>query len=238
MWNEALRHHADNPSINTPRSLRRLRRWSLALLCNLRGSDYSLCKRLLDVTVSLLLLVGLLPLFAIVAVLIKLTDRGPVLFWQTRVGRWGREFAFPKFRSMVPDAERRLKELLSQNDHPDGVVFKMKTDPRMTWIGRIIRRTSIDELPQLWCVLKGEMSLVGPRPPVPREVAQYQLADRRRLDVPPGLTCLWQVSGRSLLPFPKQVELDLEYIENRSLWLDLKLLLRTIPAVVFGEGAF
>lgn len=195
-------------------------------------------KRGVDVAVAAALLVGLLPLFALVAVLIKLTDGGPVLFWQTRVGRWGREFPFPKFRSMVPNAERLLPAVLAHNHHATGVTFKAKNDPRLTWIGRIIRRFSVDELPQLWCVLAGDMTLVGPRPAVPREVAQYTLHDRRRLDVTPGLTCFWQVRGRGDLPFDRQVELDIEYIERQSLFLDLKLLFLTVPAVVTGRGAY
>jgi lipopolysaccharide/colanic/teichoic acid biosynthesis glycosyltransferase len=195
-------------------------------------------KRLLDILGALFFLAALSPLFLIVAVLIKLTDGGPVLFWQTRVGRWGREFPFPKFRSMVVNAEALKDTLLSQNVHKEGVTFKMKKDPRVTWIGGIIRKLSIDELPQLWCVLKGDMSLVGPRPPVPREVAQYSLADRRRLDVTPGLTCIWQVSGRGDIPFPQQVELDVQYIQSQSFWLDIKLLLKTIPAVLLGKGAY
>jgi lipopolysaccharide/colanic/teichoic acid biosynthesis glycosyltransferase len=194
-------------------------------------------KRALDLAVALVLLLLLSPLLLFAAVLIKLTDGGPVLFWQTRVGLWGREFAFPKFRSMVPDAEQRMETLLAHNDHKIGVTFKMRNDPRLTWVGRIIRKMSIDELPQLWCVLRGEMALVGPRPPMPREVAQYSLAQRRRLDVTPGLTCIWQVSGRSNIPFPRQVELDVQYIESQSLWLDLKILLKTIPAVLLGRGA-
>jgi lipopolysaccharide/colanic/teichoic acid biosynthesis glycosyltransferase len=197
-----------------------------------------LVKRALDIVVAATLLVLLAPLLAVVALIIKLTDGGPVLFWQTRVGRWGREFAFPKFRSMVPNAAALQDQLLAENDHRVGVTFKMRNDPRMTRIGRVIRKLSIDELPQLWCVLKGEMTLVGPRPPVPREVEQYSLADRRRLDATPGLTCIWQVSGRSNIPFPRQVELDVQYIESQSLWLDFKLLLRTIPAVLLGRGAF
>lgn len=199
----------------------------------------TLVKRAIDICVSGAALVVLLPLFAVVALLIKLTDRGPVLFWQTRVGRWGREFPFPKFRSMIVNAPALTDVIKEQNIHgPDGVTLKIKKDPRVTWIGRIIRKLSIDELPQLWCVLKGQMSLVGPRPPLPKEVARYSLRDRRRLDVTPGLTCIWQVSGRSDIAFKRQVELDVQYIESQSLWLDLKLLLLTVPAVLSGKGAY
>jgi lipopolysaccharide/colanic/teichoic acid biosynthesis glycosyltransferase len=214
-----------------------LRYWVLVLAYHFRF-DYLSLKRLIDIAGAALLLVLLLPLFVVVAVLIKLSNGGPILFWQTRVGRWGRTFSMPKFRSMVPDAEQLLPALLQQNDHKDGVVFKMKTDPRVTWLGRLLRRFSIDELPQLWCVLQGTMSLVGPRPPVPQEVVHYSLRDRRRLDVRPGLTCIWQVSGRSLIPFSRQVEMDLEYVENQSLRLDLELLLRTIPTILFPKGAY
>lgn len=195
-------------------------------------------KRFLDVLVSLVLLVLLAPLFLVVAALIKVTDGGPILFWQTRVGYWGRKFRFPKFRSMVPNAEQLLPQVMALNHHKNGVTFKAKDDPRLTWIGRIIRRTSIDELPQLWCVLKGEMTLVGPRPAVPLEVAKYTIEDRRRLDVKPGLTCLWQINGRGNIPFDRQVELDLDYIEQQSLLLDLKILVLTVPAVVTGRGAY
>lgn len=139
---------------------------------------------------------------------------------------------------MVANAEELKARLLQQNDHDDSVTFKMKNDPRITWIGRFIRRGSIDELPQLWCVLKGEMSLVGPRPPVPAEVEQYTIADRRRLEAIPGLTCFWQVMGRGEIPFDQQVELDARYIESQSIWLDIKLLFMTIPAVLFGKGAY
>ena len=172
------------------------------------------------------------------AILIKLTDHGPVLFWQTRVGKWGRVFSFPKFRSMVVNAEALQQQIMSANQHGDGITFKIKRDPRITWIGRILRKTSIDELPQLWCVLRGDMSLVGPRPALEKEVARYTLDDRRRLDAIPGLTCTWQVSGRSEIPFPQQVKLDAEYIEKQSLREDFKLLLRTIPAVISGRGAY
>lgn len=188
--------------------------------------------------VSALLLIGLFPLFIVLGILIKATDRGPVLFWQTRVGQWGREFPFPKFRSMVVNAEQLKNSLLAKSHHGESITFKLKDDPRMTWIGRFIRKTSVDELPQLWCVFKGDMSLVGPRPQLPQEVAQYRLSDRRRLDVVPGLTCLWQVSGRGDIPFQQQLELDLQYIESQSLWFDIALLLKTVPAVLFGRGAY
>lgn len=195
-------------------------------------------KRSIDVIASVLGMLVLSPLFLLVALAIKLTDRGPVLYWQTRVGQWGREFPFPKFRSMVMNADAMKDQLLDQSAHGDSVTFKMKKDPRVTWIGRIIRKLSIDELPQLWCVAKGDMSLVGPRPPVTREVELYTLSDRRRLDVLPGLTCIWQVKGRGDIPFPEQVQMDVDYIESQSFWLDLKILFLTVPAVLTGKGAY
>lgn len=195
-------------------------------------------KRVLDVLGALTGLAALSPLMVLVACCVKLQDGGPVLYWQTRVGLHGREFAFPKFRSMVVGADRIQDQLLGQGDHGGSVTFKMKRDPRVTPVGRVIRKLSLDELPQLWCVLAGRMSLVGPRPPLPREVAEYSLADRRRLDVLPGLTCIWQVGGRGDIPFEEQVRLDVEYIESQSLRLDVKLLLKTIPAVLIGKGAY
>jgi lipopolysaccharide/colanic/teichoic acid biosynthesis glycosyltransferase len=195
-------------------------------------------KRAMDLGGALILGVLLSPLLAVVALAIKLNDGGAVLFWQTRVGRRGREFSFPKFRSMVVGADKLRQKLLVFNEHDCGITFKIKKDPRITWIGRIIRKLSIDELPQLWCIVKGDMTLVGPRPPLPGEVTYYTVADYRRLEVAPGLTCIWQVSGRGDLPFPQQVAMDVEYIENRSLWLDLKLLALTVPAVLWGKGAY
>jgi len=199
---------------------------------------YLVAKRVTDVVVSATLIVALTPLFTLIAVLIKLTSTGPVIFAQWRIGKNGRPFRFYKFRSMVLDAENRKTSLLSQNDHTNSVTFKMRRDPRITWIGRIIRKGSIDELPQLWNVLEGEMTLVGPRPAVPAEVAQYTDYHRARLPVTPGLTCLWQVSGRGDLPFDRQVELDIEYIRRRSYWFDLILLARTVPTVLTGRGAY
>jgi lipopolysaccharide/colanic/teichoic acid biosynthesis glycosyltransferase len=195
-------------------------------------------KRLIDVAGAALFLVLLSPLFLLIAVLIKLESHGPVLFPQIRIGKWGRPFTMYKFRSMCADAEHRKKELLGQNEMHGGVIFKMKCDPRVTRIGKIIRRGSLDELPQLWNVLKGDMSLVGPRPPVSAEVSRYSLGERRRLDVKPGITCIWQVSGRSELPFQQQVELDVAYIESQTMFGDFKLLLKTVPAVLLGRGAY
>lgn len=195
-------------------------------------------KRFLDILLSLTALLLLSPLFAVLALLIKLTSPGPVFFVQIRVGEYGRNFCFFKFRSMYIDAEKRKAELLDRNQSADGVIFKMKDDPRITPIGRILRRTSMDELPQFLNVLFGDMSLVGPRPPLPSEVKQYSLEARKRLNVRPGLTCLWQVSGRSDIPFKEQVKLDKEYIHSRSLKSDLRILLRTIPAILSGKGAY
>jgi lipopolysaccharide/colanic/teichoic acid biosynthesis glycosyltransferase len=191
-----------------------------------------------DVVFSSTLLILISPLFAVVCLLIKLTDGGSIFFRQQRVGLDGIAFWFYKFRSMVPDAEARKVELTSLNKHQNSITFKMNRDPRVTWIGRILRKTSIDELPQLWNVLKGEMSLVGPRPAVIPEVQKYNSHQRRRLAVVPGLTCIWQVSGRADLDFQQQVDLDIKYIRDRSLWLDLRLMLMTIPAVLSGKGAY
>ena len=194
-------------------------------------------KRGLDISISALALLLLSPLFLAIAVAIILSDGGPVLFWQQRVGLYGEPFRFPKFRSMVVDAEARKSDLLACNRHGQGVTFKMLNDPRVTRIGAVLRRFSLDELPQLWCVLRGEMSLVGPRPAVPEEVEQYAAHHRNRLHTLPGLTCIWQVSGRSEIPFEQQVQLDQEYIQRRNFWMDVSLLAKTIPAVLGGRGA-
>ena len=227
-----------NPAQFDPQRRRRLaRRRYLLWQALTRGQ--SLGKRLLDLVVVVPALLALMPLFLLVGVLIRSTDGGPMLYWQRRVGLSGREFDFPKFRSMGVNSDEVRRKLEALNQHgAQGVTFKMKRDPRITWIGRIIRRFSIDELPQLWCVLKGDMTLVGPRPPLPSEVARYTLADRERLCVVPGLTCIWQVSGRSDVPFDRQVVMDVAYIHQRSLLTDLALLLRTVPAVVLGKGAY
>jgi lipopolysaccharide/colanic/teichoic acid biosynthesis glycosyltransferase len=202
-------------------------------------------KRVLDVTAAGAVLVVLAPLLLVVAWMVR-RDGGPVFFRQIRVGNGGREFGMLKFRSMVVNAEARLAELMALNEKQDGVTFKMKNDPRITRVGRFIRRTSIDELPQMINVLRGEMSLVGPRPPLPREVALYSVEDRRRLLATPGVTCLWQVGeregklfeigDRNQIEFPEQVELDVRYIESQSVWKDLLILLKTVPAVLLGKG--
>jgi len=202
------------------------------------GYGYQLLKRAMDCIGAGIGLLLLSPLFAVMAVLIKLESAGPVLFSQTRIGKDGVEFRCWKFRSMFQDAEQRKQELMQQNEMAGGVTFKMKHDPRVTRVGRFIRKASIDELPQLWNVFNGDMSLVGPRPPVPQEVALYTAHERQRLAVKPGITCIWQVSGRSDIPFNEQVLLDIEYIRSQSLWLDISLLLRTIPAVLLARGSY
>jgi len=194
-------------------------------------------KRVLDISVSGIALLLLSPLFLLIAGLIKLEDRGPVFFTQIRVGRFGREFKMFKFRSMCLDAEQRLKDLLAKNHHSQGVTFKLKNDPRITRVGRWLRKFSLDELPQFYNVFRGDMSVVGPRPPVPREVALYSQADRRRLAVKPGITCIWQISGRAEIDFSGQVQLDVDYIETQGISTDFRIMLKTVPAVVSGRGA-
>ena len=201
-----------------------------------RGSY--LFKTVVDVTCASLGILVLSPVFLVCAAVIRLESPGPVIFKQKRIGRDGRPFNFYKFRSMYIDAEQRRQELLKANESKDGVIFKMQKDPRVTRFGRFIRKYSIDELPQLFNVVVGDMSLVGPRPPLPSEVAEYTLEDRKRLTVKPGITCIWQVSGRSDIPFRQQVALDKEYIMSRSLWRDLWILLKTVPAVLTGKGAY
>lgn len=199
---------------------------------------YLALKRAMDVAGGLLGILCALPVLVLIGLLIKLEDpKGGVFFRQTRVGKNGREFQMFKFRSMVSDAEKRLADLIKQNEI-EGHMFKMKNDPRITRVGRVIRKMSLDELPQLWNVVKGDMSLVGPRPPLPREVKDYTVYHRQRLQVTPGCTGLWQVSGRNSLTFEQMVELDLTYIRNRSLWLDLKLIVLTVREVVASKSAF
>ncbi|MCL1049539.1 WecB/TagA/CpsF family glycosyltransferase [Shewanella abyssi] len=195
-------------------------------------------KRTLDISVSASLLTLLMPLFVLISLLIRIESPGAVLFCQARAGRNNQPFTMWKFRSMYQDAEQRLAMMKTDNEMQGGVLFKIKRDPRISWIGKFIRKASIDELPQLWNVLQGDMSLVGPRPALLSEVKQYSQHDRNRLMVKPGITCIWQVSGRSNIPFDKQVELDIDYIYQQSIAADIWLLLKTIPAVLFARGAY
>jgi lipopolysaccharide/colanic/teichoic acid biosynthesis glycosyltransferase len=192
-------------------------------------------KRLLDVTTASASLVLLAPLFALIAVCVKLSGPGPVFFGQSRAGLGGRPFRMYKFRSMVYDAEQRRHALVSRNEQ-DGPAFKIRNDPRVTRVGRFLRVTSLDELPQLWNVLRGEMSLVGPRPLPVTEQEASQPWHRRRLDVTPGLTCIWQVRGRSQVSFNDWMRMDLQYLATRSLVQDFRLLLQTLPALVLRRG--
>jgi len=201
------------------------------------GRTALVVKRAMDIAGAIIGLVLGAPALAVIALAIRIDSAGPTLFAQTRVGQGGTAFRMLKFRSMRAGSEEELEKLRSLNES-DGPTFKMRDDPRVTRVGRVLRRHSLDELPQLWNVLRGEMSLVGPRPPIPDEVAEYQDWHLRRLEVRPGLTGLWQVSGRSLLSFDEQVLLDIHYVENWSLWLDLQILLRTLPQVALADGAF
>jgi len=192
-------------------------------------------KRLFDIVFSFIALIILAPIFAIVAIMIKATSKGPVFFKQERGGLNGRKFMLYKFRTMVVDAEAKLKDVLAYNEM-DGPVFKLTNDPRLTKVGKFLRKFSVDELPQLWNVLKEDMSIVGPRPPIPAEIDKYANWQRRRLSMMPGITCLWQVKGRNNIDFEAWMRFDLEYIDNWSLWLDCKIILQTIPVVLFGIG--
>ena len=197
-----------------------------------------IAKRIVDIMGATAGIVALGPLLLGTAAAIRLESPGPVFFRQVRVGKRGKPFVMYKFRSMFMDAEERLAELMRSNESKDGVIFKMRADPRITRVGRVIRRLSIDELPQLLNVLRGEMSIVGPRPALPAEVAQYDPMARKRLQAKPGLTCLWQISGRSNLAFNEQIDLDLRYLQKKSLGKDIEIIARTVPAVISGKGAY
>jgi len=197
-----------------------------------------LAKRFFDMFVSGIILLVLSPFLLAVILWIRLDSQGAVLFPQPRVGKGGKLFTMWKFRSMYIDAEKRKAALMRNNEMKGGVLFKMKGDPRITPVGRFIRKFSIDELPQIWNVFIGDMSLVGPRPPLPSEVVEYTSYQRRRLEVTPGITCVWQISGRSDIPFVQQVEMDLAYIASQSFWNDIALLVKTIPAVLTARGAY
>lgn len=247
VWRECRGQRKAAPLAQLPRSLRssRLDRLRTRISAASRRGLWrhssritDVVKRLIDIGTAAALLLLLAPLFLFVAVAIRLESPGAVFFRQVRVGRHGQTFTMWKFRSMYIDAEQRKATLEQDNEMQGGVLFKMKQDPRITRVGRVIRRLSIDELPQLWNVLSGDMSLVGPRPALPVEVGQYSLDDRGRLDTKPGITCTWQVTGRSNIPFEEQVMLDIEYIREQSVKNDLKLLVKTVPAVISGHGAY
>ena len=216
------------------RLLIRLKAWWWSIRCNLQR----ITKRIIDMTGAILGLLALSPLLIPVIIIVKASSPGPLFYSQIRVGHRGKLFRMWKFRSMYIDADARKAALLEQNESAAGVIFKMKKDPRITPIGRFIRRLSVDELPQLYNVLIGEMSLVGPRPALESEVAQYPVLARARLEAIPGLTGLWQISGRSDLPFDKQVLLDTVYVNHQSAINDIKLIAKTIPAIVSGKGAY
>ena len=198
---------------------------------------YIALKRVTDFMVALFLLALFLPIIPIVTILIKLDSHGPILFKQKRIGKNGKEFNFYKFRSMVTGAETVIGALRPLSG-VDGPVFKIKDDPRITHVGRFLRRSSLDELPQLINVLRGDMSIVGPRPNLPSEVSQYLPWQKRRLDVTPGITCFWQIAGRSHIGFQEWMRLDLEYVRKRSYITDLKIMLKTVPAVIARKGAY
>ena len=223
-----------NEQFKSPRNIQRLRVQLIVWV--LRNKVLGNLKRMSDLVLGSVALILLSPVMAITALLIKLDSPGPVIFRQERVGAFGRPFTCYKFRSMTVDAEARKVDLLALNE-ADAVVFKMANDPRVTRVGRIIRKYSIDELPQFWKVLRGDMSLVGPRPPVPYEVSQYDFYQLGRLGAVPGITGLQQVSGRSDLAFKRWVELDLQYIAEQSFWKDIEILLKTLPAVILARGA-
>ncbi|NUQ73229.1 MAG: sugar transferase [Polyangiaceae bacterium] len=237
-WNAKLERLP--PAMRSPlaRTAARARRMRLRALLGLRSVGPA-ARRAIDIAASLIALILLSPVFLVAAIAIKATSRGPILFKQERVGQWGRRFAMLKLRTMVTNAEAKKTELQAAvNGALDGVRFKIKNDPRITPVGRILRKFSIDELPQLWNVLVGDMTLIGPRPPVWREVALYDPRALRRLEVKPGLTCLWQISGRSDLSFEQQVDLDIQYIDKTQPVDEVKILVRTIPAVLSGKGAY
>lgn len=198
---------------------------------------YEFFKRATDLVVASLLILLFIPIIPVVIILIKLDSPGPILFKQRRIGKNGKSFDFYKFRSMVNGAENVI-DALRPLSGVDGPVFKIKEDPRVTAVGRFLRRSSLDELPQLINVLRGEMSIVGPRPNLPSEVSQYQPWQRKRLEVTPGITCFWQIAGRSHIGFQEWMRLDLEYVRKRSYLTDLKIMLKTVPAVIARKGAY
>ena len=198
---------------------------------------YIFWKRVFDFTVAIILLGVTFPLWVVIAISIKITSPGPIFFGQERIGKYGKKFKLYKFRSMVNNAEK-LQEDFEHLNEMDGPAFKIRNDPRKTITGRFLRKTSLDELPQLLNVLKGDISLVGPRPAIEKEVLQYHPWERKRLSVAQGITCIWQISGRNTIKFDEWMKLDVMYIENRTMALDFKILLKTIPAILLKKGAY
>ncbi len=225
------------PTVTSRVSLEFLESLPLLTFSTAPDQDMALiAKRVMDFVCAAVALVVLFPVLTFIGLAVKLTSVGPILYRQTRCGLYGRRFQLIKFRTMIKGAEDKLWEIKHLNEM-DGPVFKMRNDPRVTPLGKFLRKSSLDELPQLWNVIKGEMSIVGPRAPVPEEVRYYEVKQRRRLSVKPGITCLWQVSGRNDIDFHRWMEMDLQYIDRWSLWLDLLIMLKTIPAVFTGRGA-
>ncbi len=222
---------------SSSRIMLRLRYYIKVALWNTVVAGSKILKRVLDICGGLGGLLAFSPIFAATALVIKLEDGGTIFFAQQRVGKDGKIFSMYKFRSMIPDADK-VKDQLMEQDESKGVTFKIRKDPRITRVGAVIRKLSIDEFPQFYNVLIGDMSLVGPRPAVPREVKEYTLEERERLRIKPGITCFWQIGGRSDLTFEQQVALDVEYIESRSFFNDLAILVKTVPAVLLGKGAY
>ncbi|MCM1254222.1 MAG: sugar transferase [Clostridium sp.] len=202
-----------------------------------KSSVYKMIKRLMDITLSAAALLVLSPVFLVTALAIRLEDNGPAIFVQERAGKDMRPFKIYKFRSMYVNAEAQMKEMMQHNEQT-GHAFKMKNDPRVTKVGKVIRKLSIDELPQLVNIIKGDMSIVGPRPILTSQMEECSQYERQRLIVQPGLTCYWQIGGRANIKWKEWVELDLDYIEDMSLWTDIKMIVRTIPAVVDSRGAY
>ncbi len=198
---------------------------------------YAAAKRLVDIIGAVILLTLLAPFFVIIAIAVAATSPGPIFYKSTRIGLCGQRFAFIKFRSMRVDADKVLEDLKAKNEK-DGPIFKIKNDPRITPVGRFLRKFSLDELPQFISVLTGEMSLVGPRPPIPAEVEQYDAQTLERLTIKPGITCYWQIMGRSNLTFDEWMELDRRYIQEMSFWTDISIMLKTPAAVLRGDGAY
>ena len=235
--------YASPPAVAEEESAPRRLLASIAEACEsvvriLSARSYRVVKRWIDVVLAASAIAALLPVLVLIGLAVRIEDGGPALFVQDRVGRGGKRFRIYKFRSMMRDAERAYEELRGRSDDGNDVRFKMRRDPRLTWVGRFLRRFSLDELPQLWNVLRGEMSMVGPRPPLPCEVVRYDARAKQRLRVKPGLTCTWQVSGRADSPVEPQVDLDLDYIRSHSTALDIWLIARTLPAIVSGRGAY